>query len=491
MKKECLTFLLCLFLAPGQLFSQNLFPVKLNTCETSQFCLDCGEPKAGYDDPEFSKLLTGLSAAHNLKGLRGIIKVQVLIDSLGKGCVLSHTDKSNNPITLDIIDKLNNFGFWKPAVVEEGASKSSVNLSFEIKDGVLSGRIERVDQEAFLASFDRPVDPEIYNKRYEYTNPSLASYTITVWQKGSSAMPSNFSDNLAVGPDDRAWYATDKGLICLDGQQIQLQDSTNSPFTGKEGFRMLATDHSGNVWVGGWVAKKKVLYKFDHHQWEKMDTSLTWVKGGYRIINNASGELFFCTDTGLMILDHGNWTLLNHEKIPELPEDDIAFAQRDKTGRLWIGTYKGSIRVDPDGKVTDFNKKGGVLKGSCITHLAEDGEGVIYLGIYEYSGKPGTINRNEGLVTFTGTDEWRQYTSSNSGMPFNHITDLLFDPFEKVLWIATDRAGLVRYDRKGNWENYHNKNSALPTSYISGLAEDSKGTIYLSTRHGMVRMRKS
>ncbi|HTI08360.1 MAG TPA: hypothetical protein VL832_07375 [Puia sp.] len=490
MKKEWLFFLLSFFFIPDKIFSQNLFPVKLNTCETSQFCLDCGEPKAGYDEAEFSKLLAGLTAAHNLKGIRGMIKLQVLIDSLGKGCVLSHTDKSNNPITLDIIDKLNNFGFWKAAVVREGSRKSSVNLSIEVKDGALSGHIERVDQEAFLASFDHPRDPEIYNKSYTYTNPSLASYTITVWKKGSSAMPSNFSDNLAVDADNKVWYATDRGLVCMDGEQIRLQNGANSPLTGKEEFRMLATDHSNNVWVGGWAGKKKLLYKFDQHQWERMDTSLTWGEDVFRIINSPSGELLFCTDSGLMILNHGNWTLLNQKKIPELPEDDIDFAQRDKAGRLWIGTYKGSIRVDPDGKVEDFNKKGGVLKGACITNLAEDEEGVIYLGIYEYSGKPGTINRNEGLITFNGPDKWQQYTSSNSGMPFNHITDLLYDPIEKVLWIATDRAGLVRYDRKGNWENYHNKNSALPTSYISGLAEDSKGNIYMSTRYGMVRMKK-
>jgi len=209
------------------------------------------------------------------------------------------------------------------------------------------------------------------------------------------------------------------------------------------------------------------------------------------IINNpATGELFFCTDKGLVIYNNGKWSLWNREKIPELPDEKVVFAKRDKQGRLWIGTYKGSIRVDPDGKVTEFNKTETALANTCLSSLVEDEEGMLYLGTYEYSAVKGTINRKEGLITLSRNNEWKQYLSSNSGMPFNNITGLLYDPFEKIVWIATDRAGLVRYDRKGNWENYHNKNSALPTSYISGLAQDSKGNIYLSTRYGLVRMRK-
>ena len=484
-------FLYGLSLCPSRLFSQNIFPVKLTTCETAQFCLDCGQPKAGYDTAEFAKLVAGLNNSHSLRNLHGAIKMQLLIDTMGQGCVLSHTDVSNNSLTRDIIDKLNKFGFWKSAIEDGHPKKSSVNISFEINNGQLLGKLERIDQEAFLASFDRPRDPEIYNKEFVYKNSSLPGYDITVWNKGSSDLPDNASDQIAVDKDDKVWLATDKGLICSDGGQIQIQDSTRTPFTGKERFWTLATDNSNNKWVMGWVRRQKGLYKLHDQHWEKMDSVETGTPGIGSIINNpVSGELFFCTDKGLVIYKDGKWTLWNREKIPELPDEKVVFGKRDRQGRLWIGTYKGSIRVDPDGKVTEFNKTQTALANTCLSSLVEDEEGTVYLSTYEYSAAKGTINRKEGLITLSRNNEWTQYLSSNSGMPFNHVTGLLYDPFEKIVWIATDRAGLVRYDRKGNWENYHNKNSSLPTSYISGLAQDSKGTLYLSTRYGLVRIRK-
>ena len=75
-------------------------------------------------------------------------------------------------------------------------------------------------------------------------------------------------------------------------------------------------------------------------------------------------------------------------------------------------------------------------------------------------------------------------------MPFNHVTKVLYDKIEKVLWIATDRAGLVRYDLKSTWENYHSDNSAIPTSYISDMAFDKDGVLYLATRQGLVKIKR-
>src|SRR5437870_2859413 len=81
--------------------AQNVFPVKLEGCNTSQFCLDCGDPKANYDQADFDKLVTTLNSKYKLKGISGKIGFQVLVDSLGKPCVLSHTDQQSNKITLD------------------------------------------------------------------------------------------------------------------------------------------------------------------------------------------------------------------------------------------------------------------------------------------------------------------------------------------------------------------------------------------------------
>jgi len=111
--------------------AQNLFPVQLDNCIADRFCLDCGDIKAGYDEKEFSKLQDKLNEKLKLQGIEGSIKFQVLVKSNGRACVLSHTDQSNNPITLKIIEELNKFKKWTPAITNgKKEENTSINLSF-------------------------------------------------------------------------------------------------------------------------------------------------------------------------------------------------------------------------------------------------------------------------------------------------------------------------------------------------------------------------
>ena len=153
MKK--VNLILCAALTTLYVNAQNLFPIKLANCKTDRFCLDCGSVNAGYDESEFVKLQDNLNKELNLQGIKGAVKFQVLVDDKGEACVLSHTDQSNNPITLKIIDGLNKFKKWTPAITEGiKEEKSSINLIFTINDNKLSGQIERVDMTAFKKSFD-------------------------------------------------------------------------------------------------------------------------------------------------------------------------------------------------------------------------------------------------------------------------------------------------------------------------------------------------
>src|SRR5690606_5273089 len=105
MKKTIFIFLTAFTL---NLNAQNLFPIKLDNCKTEKFCLDCGDTKAGYNQEEFLKLQDNLNKELNLQGIQGAVKFQVLVDEKGRACVLSHKDQSNNPITLKIIEEINN-----------------------------------------------------------------------------------------------------------------------------------------------------------------------------------------------------------------------------------------------------------------------------------------------------------------------------------------------------------------------------------------------
>lgn len=201
----------------------------------------------------------------------------------------------------------------------------------------------------------------------------------------------------------------------------------------------------------------------------------------------------FCLDCdeGLKIFKKGNWSTLNRSNVKELPSDRVYYAKRDSKGRLWTGIFCGSVMIDENNNATSFESAKTVLKGKCITSMDEDEQGNIYFTIFGFDRKDHQNDYNdEGIVIYSPDGKFTQLTTENSGLPFNHTTLLLYDKNEKILWISTDRAGLVRYDLKNGWENYHNKNSAIPTSYISRMAFDIKGTLYLATRQGLVRVER-
>jgi hypothetical protein len=379
--------------------AQNLFPVKLDNCNVKKFCLDCGDIKAGVDQSEFIKLLVKLNKELNLNGIRGSVKFQVLVDSEGRACVLSHTDQTNHPITLKIIEELNKFKKWTPAKTSgKPEEKSSINLIFSIDKNKISGQVERVDMQAFNKSFDKPRSPEIYNKTYVYKNVN----------------------------------------------------------------------------------------------WTKYDPTAIGIDGAYEIVNNQkSGEVFFCSDEGLTIYKDGKWTNLNNSKLKDLPSNRVTFAKRDSKNRIWIGTFSGTAMIDENNQVTNFENSNTVLKGKCITSMDEDENGNLFFTLYEFDRKDKEqINNNEGIAIRYADGTFKQFTTENSGLPFNHTNCVLYDKTEKVLWISTDRAGLVRYDLKDGWENYHNENSDIPTSYISTMTFDNEGNLYLGTRQGLVKIER-
>jgi len=469
--------------------AQNLFPVKLDNCKTDKFCLDCGDVKAGYNEEDFLQLQNELQESLNLKGLKGAIKFQILVDSKGKACVLSHTDQSKNPITLKIIEKLNKLKNWSPAITAgKKEEKSSINLIFTINENKIKGNVERVDVKAFTKSFDRPANPEIFNKTYNYKNENLKNYKITSWNSKNSNLPNNMNDHIAIDKSGLIWLTADESLVTFDGKDFKNAEQNITDKGKFFSYYALASDND-NV---KWVAATNNIYSFDNDKWTKYDPKEIGIDGAYEIINNPkTGEVFFCSDEGLTIFKNGQWSNINKSKIKEFPSDRVTFAKRDSKNRIWIGTFSGTVMIDENGKATNFENTSTVLKGKCITSMDEDENGNLYFTLYEFNSKEkGQINRNEGFAIRNNDGTFKQYTTENSGMPFNHTNCILYDKTDKVVWISTDRAGLIRYDLKDGWENYHNQNSDIPTSYISTMTFDEKGNLYLASRQGLVKIEK-
>jgi sugar lactone lactonase YvrE/limonene-1,2-epoxide hydrolase len=469
--------------------TQNIFPQLVGKCNTKTFCLDCGDTKGGADATKLNQFVAYLSESNDISRVKGKVLFQVLIDSTSKGCVLSHTDISRSILARTIAEELNRFDGFTPAITNgKKEVMTSVNFAFEVRNNQLSAWVERVDMEAFTASFDRPSNPEIYNKDYIYKNEHLSGYRFTLWQKKNSSLPDNMLDNFSIDQNGLIWISTDKGITQFDGKSFTIL-LPKTKENGYPSFSAEITTDNNNV---KWISPYPFLFSCNDTVFNKYDSTVTGISSVVKIVNNSNtGEVFFCTYNGLVIYQAGKWDVINQTNTPGLPDKAIFFAKRDSKKRLWIGTFKGTVLIDENGRISSFNNTATVLNGKSITSMDEDENGNIYFGLYKYERKnPTEPNQDEGFAIYKPDGSFQQFTTNNSGMPFNHVTQVLYDKTEKVLWIATDRAGLVRYDLNNGWENYHNLNSSIPTSHISSMAFDKNGNLFLTTRQGLVKMER-
>jgi len=349
MRKTIFIFLIGLTF---QANAQNLFAVKLDNCKIDKFCLDCGDTKAGYDEEEFLKLQDKLNKELNLQGIKGAVKFQVLVDSKGRACVLSHTDQSNNPISLKVIEELNKFKKWTSAITAgKKEDKSSINMIFTISENKIIGKIERVDMESFKKSFDNAKSPEIFNKTYVYKNGNLKNYNVTVWNTKNSNLPNNMNDHIAIDKNGLIWLTIDEGLVTFDGKDFK-NAGQNITDKGKFfSYYAIASDNNNVKWVYG----SKNIYSFDNTKWTKYDSTTIGIDGAYEIINNPkTSEVFFCSDEGLTIYKEGKWSNINKDKVKDFPSNRVTFARRDSKNRIWIGTFSGNVRNDEKEKANNF-----------------------------------------------------------------------------------------------------------------------------------------
>lgn len=475
--------LVCLFsfFSSTGVFAQNLFSEKVDERPGMRYCLDCGSPQATVAPFTLAQISERINYRYNLKGGSGSISFQVLVDSVGLSSVISHSDVTKSPLTDELVILLNTC-IWRPARVNGKRVNASVNVTFEIRDGKISGRLQRMD----LSGLEGPGNATVYNKQYQYTNPSLKSYNLTVWTKFNSPLPQNSGIATVIDSTNVMWYGTARGLTLFDGKGFSQLNEVNSPFTPTTFIEAIAVDKEN----AKWIYANKAVYTFNQaSNWRVYDSAHLNIPKPYRIVTTSTGEVFFPTFKGLMIFKGDKVRLIDKGVVWQLPSNDVKYAYFDSKKRLWIGTARGTIMIGKEEKVTAFNNSNTPLNNACITNITEDAQGNMYFTL----GSLKTVDEDvdeEGLAVLNTKGQWTFYNDKNSGLPANHINTILYDKFENVLWLGTQKAGLVRFDLKDGWENYHNNNTTMPGFNILHLMQDGKGTVYAATANGLVRISK-
>ncbi|WP_028772645.1 sensor histidine kinase [Shewanella waksmanii] len=152
----------------------------------------------------------------------------------------------------------------------------------------------------------------------------------------------------------------------------------------------------------------------------------------------------------------------------------------DQQGYLWVATQAGLNRFDGK-QFIQYNPKANGL-GPSKKHITK-----LYYGEQQ---RLWLITRSDGINLYLPqSDSFTYFNQANSGIPNNHIVDLLEDT-NGHLWIATADQGLIYFDPETKkilkHYRYDGTSHALISDSITGLFQDRFNRMWLSFVNGLM-----
>ncbi|PZX58216.1 two component regulator with propeller domain [Algoriphagus ratkowskyi] len=469
-----------LFLTVQTVFGQHLYPEKYDACKLSSYCLDCGEPKAEVPQNAVESILSGLNQK-SLKNINGLIRVQILVDTLGNSCLLSSENSTNvSSKNLSLQKAINSMPKWIPSMKDNIAQSASVSLELTFQDGKLGIRRVSFDFK-YNTNFKSVGTPDVKGSKEKDL-----SVQWTVLSQSNSDLPWDMTRTV-VSTNNNLWIGTDNGLVRMTNEKMEIFGVTNSAIKPVKynqniasSIRDAATDSRGNIWLAaGWDA-----YKFDGNKWTVYDSINSPIEWPRKIFSDNYGNVFLTSWDGLAKYDGENWSVIDSSN-SALPSNKISGVYLDNQDRLWIGTFDGNIRIDKD-QTIEFNESDSPLKEGSISQAFEDSKGNFWFDLYSKD------KTKSGMWLLKPNGEWTSIRPRNSELfTKNDINDFLLDEENGVLWVALNSVGLIRYDIENDkWETYTPENSEVPSIHVMKLTKDKNGIIWAATFAGVIKMNK-
>lgn len=461
-------------------FGQHLYPEKYDECKLSRFCLDCGDTKAEPPADFVTDFLSNLNEK-SLKKIKGSIVVQILIDSIGKPCLLSAQNETNiKSKKLKLQDGINNTNNWLPAITKEKAESASVSLLLIFEDGKLAIRRRNFDTK------NQSNMKSVGTSDIKGTKESKLSESWTVYNQSNSKLPWDMSRVALTDKNNTIWVGTDNGIAVMKGENMEIINSNNSKLRPTKynknrtsSIRGGAVDQLNNKWFFGGYE----VYKFDNKNWtvfDSLNSPIGWMR---KIHIDKNNNVFLTSSKGIVKYDGNNWSTIDTSN-SKLPSNKASGIFVDSKERLWIGTYDGNIRIDND-NTTEFNNSESPLKEGAISEMYEDKSGNFWFDLYNNDDKS-----KGGMFILRTNGQWESIKPKNSKLfTINDINNFLLDEDKNILWIALNSVGLIKYDiTNDKWETYTTENSNVPSIHVMQLTKDENGTIWAATFAGLIKL---
>ncbi len=375
--------------------------------------------------------------------------------------------------------------------------------------------------------------------RYDQKHELFSSYSIPIIEGYSSgnaniiSLLESFDGNLWVGTIGNGLYKFD--LISNSFTQFTSQ-ATTTPLE-ETSINALYEDPEGHLWIGS----SSGLFNYDPEsqlfRQYLIDPVDTISDANYitSIVMDGSDNLLVGTESGeLFKLERSCGVVQGFSaglaRLDEFELEGIISLFIDSRGFLWIGTWDGLLRYDPDNDeyietYVDEHDPFGLSDGS-ITCIFEDRSGLLWFGtadgginayyhrtsifhhVYRNPSKPGTLTGNlifsicsqrSGVLwvgTTLGLDRLNpssnnfQHYVADSEDPYslsNSAVSVLFEDQFDQMWVGTEGGGLNRWDERNQRFTHYlpddGNDKSVSDGYISAIAEDHSGNLWIGTQN--------
>jgi signal transduction histidine kinase/streptogramin lyase len=305
--------------------------------------------------------------------------------------------------------------------------------------------------------------------------------------RGSSGPPTA----LAVDAGGTLWVGSSGGLASLKNGEL-----VPAPALAGQPVAALHRDRAGTLWAAAsgrlWALPSGKSYGAAEGLPAAPISALA---------DDRDGNLWIGTTRGLLRLRDGRLTAFTTRD--GLPDDDVTSLLVDGEETLWVGTRRGGVAQFTDRTLETLP----ALEGVTLDSVCEADDGAMWFGT---RGR-GAARWKDGKVAFFGTRE---------GLPADGVYAVLPDGGDAV-WIGTVR-GLARYQGgrvqpARQWDRfvtglYRDRAGALwiagngelgrlagtlalfrpaqglPAGQLRAVAEDARGTLWVSAVGGLVRL---
>ncbi len=326
--------------------------------------------------------------------------------------------------------------------------------------------------------------------------------------------------DIAVAPDGRLWFATDRGVSVFapDTDEWTTYNRTN---TGggltSDDVTAIAIIPNGTVWVGTaqfWDGDEWVgggVSRLQGGTWTHFsiadglpsqnitdiavdpDSGEVWVTTRrYRVYEEpteitSGGWVFW--GGGVAVYRLGSWTA--YSRNPSDPSsfpssDDINCVAIDSEGRKWFGLAGGGINA-LDGSIWyRFTKTADGLSDNNILAIAVDPLDRIWAATAAASniGSGVSVLDHRGTLGNADDDIWDHFNASD-GLASDTVRAIVADGVDQA-WFGTsdpmgDGYGVTRFDRGAWFTLAMADRGGLPSNFITAMAFDSLGRLWVGT----------